>query len=70
MENDQRVKQLMNTYTARSGATHVCCGQLLSEFRQEGTSEACLQWVFLIDTICALANICMNMRLLNAVNIL
>lgn len=29
----------MNTYTERSGATHVCSGQLLSELRERGTSE-------------------------------
>lgn len=39
MENDWRLKQLMNTYTERSGATHVCSGQLLSELRERGTSE-------------------------------
>lgn len=39
MENDWRLKQLMNTYTERSGATHVCSGQLLSELQERGTSE-------------------------------
>lgn len=41
MENDCRLKQLMNTYTERSGATHVCSGQLLRESagRERGTSE-------------------------------
>lgn len=29
----------MNTYTERSGATHVCSGQLLSGFRERGTPE-------------------------------
>lgn len=31
MENDLRLKQLMNTYTEKSGVTHVCSGQLLRE---------------------------------------
>ncbi len=39
MENDWRLKQLMNAYTERSGATHVCSGQLLSELGERGTSE-------------------------------
>lgn len=39
VENDWRLKQLMNTYTERSGATHVCSGQLLREFGEKGTSE-------------------------------
>ena len=39
VENDWRLKQLMNTYTERSGATHVCSGQLLREFGEKGTPE-------------------------------
>lgn len=39
MENDWRLKQLMNTYTERSGATHVCSGQLPSGFKERDTPE-------------------------------
>lgn len=42
MENDWRLKQLMNTYTEMSGRTHVCSGQLLSELGR-GTSEGVVQ---------------------------
>lgn len=33
----------MNTYTERSGATHVHSGQLLSELGERGTSEGVKQ---------------------------
>lgn len=39
MENGWRLKQLMNTYTESSGATHVCSGQLLRELREGGSLE-------------------------------
>lgn len=65
VENDQRVKQLMNTYTERSGATHVCSRQLLREFRLRHFWDMSAMHFLNMCTLCALANIYVDMRLFN-----
>lgn len=59
MENDCRLKQLMNTYTERSGATHVCSGQLPSGFKERDTPEglhgsSIFLWCINVCLICQL----------------